>query len=373
MSLTDQFAERKIQRNLACFLEPHVEYSPEQFAEMKKPFYGIMNAAKLRMNDKTEILFFTEETPLLMQLFQTINEDSVVEALGGLYYHLAEIAGSDILDSRNLMVDPEYIYFDIQSSKVFFVYLPIRTEGEPDRTGKFPRIGEKIAAQIDMRFGAEMPPALRVLRESLYDETLPASEIFARVNAVQPIRVALEGDKLKAATATGPAEPESSSRGEEEWKNPDSGSGEAVRKFERIKKKGGLKSSMGRRSEPSNTDTDGTIFEKQSEEFRIPKIMQLVLTSPETGQQIMIEQNALVIGRKTPEAMGVLRNVPNTVGRQHAEISRAGEGFFIRDLNSRNGTKLNGRTLTPMELYPLSDGDKVSLAKFELDVRVNEI
>ena len=116
MSLTDQFAERKIQRNLACFLEPHAEYSPEQFAEMKKPFYGIMNAAKLRMNDKTEILFFTEETPLLMQLFQTINEDSVVEALGGLYYHLAEIAGSDILDSRNLMVDPEYIYFDIQSS-----------------------------------------------------------------------------------------------------------------------------------------------------------------------------------------------------------------------------------------------------------------
>ena len=88
MSLTDQFAERKIQRNLACFLEPHAEYSPEQFAEMKKPFYGIMNAAKLRMNDKTEILFFTEETPLLMQLFQTINEDSVVEALGGLYYHL---------------------------------------------------------------------------------------------------------------------------------------------------------------------------------------------------------------------------------------------------------------------------------------------
>ena len=112
MSLTDQFAERKIQRNLACFLEPHAEYSPEQFAEMKKPFYGIMNAAKLRMNDKTEILFFTEETPLLMQLFQTINEDSVVEALGGLYYHLAEIAESDILDSRNLMVDPEYIYFE---------------------------------------------------------------------------------------------------------------------------------------------------------------------------------------------------------------------------------------------------------------------
>ena len=87
----------------------------------------------------------------------------------------------------------------------------------------------------------------------------------------------------------------------------------------------------------------------------------------------MIEQNALVIGRRAPEAMGVLQDAPKTVGRMHAEISRSGDGFFIRDLNSRNGTMLNGRLLPPNELTPLNDGDKVSLAKFELDVRVNEI
>ena len=190
MPITDLFTEKKVQRNLACFLAPEAEYSPEQFEEMKKPSYGIMNAAKLRMNEKTEIIFFTEETPLLLQLFQTIDENSVVETLGGLYYHLSEIAGSDILDGRNLMVDPEHIYFDVQSNKVFIIYLPIRMEGERLTIRSFPEIGEIIAAQIDKRFGEEMPPALKALREALYDETMEASEIFAKINALYPIKSA---------------------------------------------------------------------------------------------------------------------------------------------------------------------------------------
>ena len=373
MPLTDQFTERKVQRNLACFLAPEAEYSPEQFEEMKKPFYGIMNAAKLRMNDKTEILFFTEETPLLMQLFQTISEDGIVEALGGLYYHLSQIAGSDILDYRNLMLESEYIYFDVASCKIYFIYLPIRTEGEPLRTGKFPRIGEKIAAQIDERFGEEMPPALKVLREALCDDTLPASEIFARVNAVCPIRAALEGEELKAGTAAGSALTESVPCDEDVRKAPRDDSKRTADNSNISRTKSGIKINMRKRPGPSNADMDGKVYEKKSEEINIPKILQLTLTSPETGQRIMIEQNALVIGRKTPEAMGILRDAPKTVGRQHAEISREGDRFFIRDLNSRNGTKLNGRMLAPNELYPLSDGDMVSLVNFVLDVRVNEI
>ena len=374
MSLTDQFTEKKIQRNLACFLAPEAEYSPEQFEEMKKPFYGIMDSAKLKMNDKTEILFFTEETSLLMQLLQTINEDSVVEALGGLYYHLSQITGSDILDSRNLMMDPEYIYFDHQNCKIFFIYLPIRTDGEPLRTGKFPGIGEKLAAKIDERFGPKMPPALKVLREALNDDTLSASEIFARINAVHPIRAAEEGEKLKAGMETGPAVMESVASDKKEWKVPGAdsiGEGKDIPKNDR---KGALKINMGKRPGPTGVaDGDGTVIEKRNKDFTVPKIIQLTLTSPDTGQQIMIEQNALVIGRRAPEAMGVLQDAPKTVGRMHAEISRSGDGFFIRDLNSRNGTMLNGRLLPPNELTPLNDGDKVSLAKFELDVRVNEI
>ena len=449
MSITDLFTEKKVQRNLACFLAPEAEYSPEQFEEMKNPSYGIMNAAKLRMNEKTEIIFFTEETPLLLQLFQTIDENSVVETLGGLYYHLSEIAGSDILDGRNLMVDPEHIYFDVQSNKVFIIYLPIRMEGERLTIRSFPEIGEIIAAQIDKRFGEEMPPALKALREALYDETMEASEIFAKINALYPIKAA-KAEEIPKSGEEIPKSGKEKSLAVPESKTPDRddfGMGRTIADMNRRKgsgtgrttdskslRKGGLKISIGRKTDLSNAGTlemvpvspeeerdraererilreeeesaraererilreeeeraraeakgvrllgkerypadEELVYEGKADELRIPKIMQLILTSRETGQQIMLEENSLVIGRRTPEAMGVLRNAPNTVGRKHAEICRVGDRFFIRDLESRNGTMINGRLISPMELYPLSDGDKVSLAKFVLDVRVNEI
>ena len=434
MPITDLFTEKKVQRNLACFLAPEAEYSPEQFEEMKNPSYGIMNAAKLRMNEKTEIIFFTEETPLLLQLFQTIDENSVVETLGGLYYHLSEIAGSDILDGRNLMVDPEHIYFDVQSNKVFIIYLPIRMEGERLTIRSFPEIGEIIAAQIDKRFGEEMPPALKALREALYDETMEASEIFAKINALYPIKSA-KAEEIPKSGEEIPKSGKEKSLAVPESKTPDRddfGMGRTIADMNRRKgsgtgrttdskslRKGGLKISIGRKTDLSNAGTlemvpvspeeerdraererilreeeeraraeakgvrpegkerdpadEELVYEGKADELRIPKIMQLILTSRETGQQIMLEENSLVIGRRTPEAMGVLRNAPNTVGRKHAEICRVGDRFFIRDLESRNGTMINGRLISPMELYPLSDGDKVSLAKFVLDVRVNEI
>ena len=434
MPITDLFTEKKVQRNLACFLAPEAEYSPEQFEEMKNPSYGIMNAAKLRMNEKTEIIFFTEETPLLLQLFQTIDENSVVETLGGLYYHLSEIAGSDILDGRNLMVDPEHIYFDVQSNKVFIIYLPIRMEGERLTIRSFPEIGEIIAAQIDKRFGEEMPPALKALREALYDETMEASEIFAKINALYPIKAA-KAEEIPTSGEEIPKSGKEKSLAVPESKTPDRddfGMGRTIADMNRRKgsgtgrttdskslRKGGLKISIGRKTDLSNAGTlemvpvspeeerdraererilreeeeraraeakgvrllgkerypadEELVYEGKADELRIPMIMQLTLTSRETGQQIMLEENSLVIGRRTPEAMGVLRNAPNTVGRKHAEICRVGDRFFIRDLESRNGTMINGRLISPMELYPLSDGDKVSLAKFVLDVRVNEI
>ena len=449
MPITDLFTEKKVQRNLACFLAPEAEYSPEQFEEMKNPSYGIMNAAKLRMNEKTEIIFFTEETPLLLQLFQTIDENSVVETLGGLYYHLSEIAGSDILDGRNLMVDPEHIYFDVQSNKVFIIYLPIRMDGERLTIRSFPEIGEIIAAQIDKRFGEEMPPALKALREALYDETMEASEIFAKINALYPIKAA-KAEEIPKSGEEIPKSGREKSLAVPESKTPDRddfGMGRTIADMNRRKgsgtgrttdskslRKGGLKISIGRKTDLSNAGTlemvpvspeeerdhaekerilreeeerdraererilreeeeraraeakgvrlggkerypadEELVYEGKADELRIPMIMQLTLTSRETGQQIMLEENSLVIGRRTPEAMGVLRNAPNTVGRKHAEICRVGDRFFIRDLESRNGTMINGRLISPMELYPLSDGDKVSLAKFVLDVRVNEI
>jgi FHA domain len=47
-----------------------------------------------------------------------------------------------------------------------------------------------------------------------------------------------------------------------------------------------------------------------------------------------------------------------TVSRRHAELCRDGDRWLLRDLGSRNGTRVNGmRVLEPTEVYP---GDRVA-------------
>jgi ABC-type multidrug transport system ATPase subunit/pSer/pThr/pTyr-binding forkhead associated (FHA) protein/ABC-type multidrug transport system permease subunit len=54
---------------------------------------------------------------------------------------------------------------------------------------------------------------------------------------------------------------------------------------------------------------------------------------------------------------------PN-VSRQHAEVRRAGDGrHVLRDLSSRNGTRLNGR---PVRTAPLAPGDVIGIGPYRL-------
>jgi hypothetical protein len=51
------------------------------------------------------------------------------------------------------------------------------------------------------------------------------------------------------------------------------------------------------------------------------------------------------------------------VSRQHATIHRFTNILFITDINSRNGTFLNGEHLSAYQAYILRDGDEVHLGR----------
>ncbi|MFK7889758.1 MAG: FHA domain-containing protein [Granulosicoccus sp.] len=68
-------------------------------------------------------------------------------------------------------------------------------------------------------------------------------------------------------------------------------------------------------------------------------------------------QNTLIIGR---ELADVVIAVP-ALSRKHAQVSLAGINCHIKDLNSKNGTAVNGNMLTG-EPHPLCHGDTILLA-----------
>ena len=76
-----------------------------------------------------------------------------------------------------------------------------------------------------------------------------------------------------------------------------------------------------------------------------------------------------VIGRSPQDSLALDRfiRLPNhTVSRRHARIRRRGDGYFIEDLHSFNGTFVLGQRLQPGVWHPLRDGDELAIAAITL-------
>jgi pSer/pThr/pTyr-binding forkhead associated (FHA) protein len=78
------------------------------------------------------------------------------------------------------------------------------------------------------------------------------------------------------------------------------------------------------------------------------------------GQRTVIEGPVLQIGR-APGCDIVLDD--KNVSRRHAEIRRRGPVVVLIDLDSTNGTIVNGRRVRE---HPLADGDRISLGESRL-------
>ena len=87
------------------------------------------------------------------------------------------------------------------------------------------------------------------------------------------------------------------------------------------------------------------------------------LVSREPGElaTIYLDQDITVIGKLKTAADAVI-NVP-TVSRIHAKIRRRDGEYYLTDLNSRNGTSVNGQMLKTGEDYFLKDEDEVDFAQ----------
>jgi DNA-binding response OmpR family regulator len=73
-------------------------------------------------------------------------------------------------------------------------------------------------------------------------------------------------------------------------------------------------------------------------------------------QEAPLRAERVVLGR-APECDVVLEG--RLISRRHAAISRAGQGYVLEDLDSHNGTAVNGRRIAgPWKLH---DGDQIEL------------
>ncbi|GLH66892.1 FHA domain-containing protein [Geothrix edaphica] len=78
-----------------------------------------------------------------------------------------------------------------------------------------------------------------------------------------------------------------------------------------------------------------------------------------------VVEDPCVLGRD-PMACALARPALDTVSPVHAALSRAGDGWQVKDLGSAGGTTLNGIPLKPPSSQPLRDGDELVLGTWRL-------
>lgn len=82
----------------------------------------------------------------------------------------------------------------------------------------------------------------------------------------------------------------------------------------------------------------------------------IVIAGPHTGKMYKLDRGETVMGR-SPKTDLQLQDVG--VSRSHARLMRVGDQVFVEDLQSANGTFLNGERISVAQ--QLQDGDKITL------------
>jgi adenylate cyclase len=80
------------------------------------------------------------------------------------------------------------------------------------------------------------------------------------------------------------------------------------------------------------------------------------------GDPIPLLKTTLVVGRR--ESADIVLRFPNVSGN-HCELSLVDGYWFVKDMGSSNGTKVNGTRVSEQKLAP---GDTISIARHEYEL-----
>ena len=78
---------------------------------------------------------------------------------------------------------------------------------------------------------------------------------------------------------------------------------------------------------------------------------------------ISVQKESFLLGKKESEVDGVIDR--GCISRVHARIESDGEGYYIEDMNSTNGTYLNGQPLEYHQKVRLKEGDNITFGTVE--------
>src|SRR5207248_8129512 len=95
----------------------------------------------------------------------------------------------------------------------------------------------------------------------------------------------------------------------------------------------------------------------------------MTLQGPDVGRKYPLAGDATVLGRQYDSHICL---TGKAISRQHAQIVCRQSSYFVEDLDSSNGTFLNGLRLAAHTLAPISDRDMLQIGPYVFGLRVQD-
>jgi len=97
----------------------------------------------------------------------------------------------------------------------------------------------------------------------------------------------------------------------------------------------------------------------------------LVGKSEDFSETIEITELPFTIGKNKEIVQYAIAN--STVSRRHLQISFEKDRYYVSDLYSTNGTKINGNSLSPGKSYEIKPGDRLQIAAVLVEVQYSDM
>lgn len=89
-----------------------------------------------------------------------------------------------------------------------------------------------------------------------------------------------------------------------------------------------------------------------------------------SGQALPIKNSPIVMGRD-PSGCTLVFTSP-TVSRRHCTVFHTRKGLVVQDLDSANGTYVNGKRIASRQNHPLRVGDILTLGKKDEQFKIGQ-
>lgn len=122
----------------------------------------------------------------------------------------------------------------------------------------------------------------------------------------------------------------------------------------------------------SDGDTSAKFNMDATQAGAVTLVPYLKITSPNSTENevLKLEGNHWIAGR---ESTCEIFLDDQRVSRKHFEMARTNEGFFVTDLGSSNGTKVNGIKIPPHEPKRVESGDSLSVLQIEMVFEIHDV